>query len=217
VTNTDAQHSSCVVLAILWVTFFSTNSKGRCQKECTGLLAACRRCCAAVHHCGVGTCGAVLRAGALAQGTGLHPTQQSMVYMRCTMRIHICIGPYVSKACIQTRIWPGCAVMLCPGDGLPSHAVKYRQHSMQSKKAASPDPCIQCCVRAAGIPSVPCPVMLDQPFQAARLVEAGVACKALPFHQISAAVSTPSQSNTVSGRFCCFVRFQDSNCTCAAT
>ncbi|WIA18325.1 hypothetical protein OEZ85_009790 [Tetradesmus obliquus] len=57
------------------------------------------RCCAAVHHCGVGTCGAVLR---------------------------------------------------------------------------------------AGIPSVPCPVMLDQPFQAARLVEAGVACKPLPFRQISA-------------------------------
>jgi hypothetical protein len=41
----------------------------------------------------------------------------------------------------------------------------------------------------AGIPSVPCPVMLDQPFQAARLVEAGVACKPLPFYQISAAVS----------------------------
>jgi hypothetical protein len=31
--------------------------------------------------------------------------------------------------------------------------------------------------------------MLDQPFQAARLVEAGVACKPLPFYQISAAVS----------------------------
>jgi hypothetical protein len=62
--------------------------------------AACR-CCLAVHHCGVGTCGAVLR---------------------------------------------------------------------------------------AGIASVPCPVMLDQPFLAHRLVEAGVACKPLQFHKITADV-----------------------------
>ena len=38
----------------------------------------------------------------------------------------------------------------------------------------------------AGIPSVPCPVMLDQPANAARLVEAGVACSPLPFAKLSA-------------------------------
>lgn len=41
-------------------------------------------------------------------------------------------------------------------------------------------------VLRAGIPSVPCPVMLDQPFLAARLVEAGVACAPLPFHKVNA-------------------------------
>lgn len=45
------------------------------------------------------------------------------------------------------------------------------------------------CPLLAGIPSVPCPVMLDQPFLAARLVEAGVACKPLPFHKMSAQVN----------------------------
>lgn len=68
---------------------------------CLSRLMLPYRCCLAVHHCGVGTCGAVLR---------------------------------------------------------------------------------------AGIPSVPCPVMLDQPFLAHRLVEAGVACSPLPFHKISAQV-----------------------------
>lgn len=43
-------------------------------------------------------------------------------------------------------------------------------------------------VLRAGIPSVPCPVMLDQPFLAERLVEAGVACTPLPFHKISTQV-----------------------------
>lgn len=43
---------------------------------------------------------------------------------------------------------------------------------------------------------MPCPVMLDQPFQAARLVEAGVACKPLPFRQISAEVRAQTTSET---------------------
>ncbi|KAF8061886.1 ATG26 [Scenedesmus sp. PABB004] len=41
-------------------------------------------------------------------------------------------------------------------------------------------------VLRAGIPSVPCPVMLDQHFNSERLAEAGVACQALPFREVTA-------------------------------
>ncbi|GBF87642.1 hypothetical protein Rsub_00353 [Raphidocelis subcapitata] len=41
-------------------------------------------------------------------------------------------------------------------------------------------------VLRAGVPSVPCPVMLDQPANALRLVEAGCAVKPLPFARLAA-------------------------------
>jgi hypothetical protein len=41
----------------------------------------------------------------------------------------------------------------------------------------------------AGVPSVPCPVMLDQPVMALRLLEAGVATPAIPFAKLTAEVS----------------------------
>ncbi|KAI8468652.1 MAG: hypothetical protein J3K34DRAFT_522766 [Monoraphidium minutum] len=50
----------------------------------------------------------------------------------------------------------------------------------------------------AGVPSVPCPVMLDQPWNAARLVEAGCAGPPLPFMEMTAE-ALAARINAVSG------------------
>jgi len=56
-------------------------------------------------------------------------------------------------------------------------------------------------VLRAGVPSVPCPVMLDQPSNALRLVEAGCAVAPLPFAEITAQVRAAAGGRV--GCSCC--------------
>lgn len=62
--------------------------------------------------------------------------------------------------------------------------------SPYSRPYLSPPPVAGTCAAAlrAGVPSVPCPVMLDQTSNALRLQEAGCAAEPLPFQRLTAQV-----------------------------
>jgi len=102
------------------------------------------------------------------------------------------------KRAVLCADWPELSAIIGPGEGklqLPEKLlmiVPSAPHDwLLPRCCAAVHHCgvgIAVAVLRAGIPSIACPVMLDQPWYAERLVEAEVAADPIPFHEATAKV-----------------------------
>jgi len=101
----------------------------------------------------------------------------TVYYVSHTLAYHEAIWDQLKEAKVTAKLLV--VVPSAPHDWLLPRCCAAVHHCGAGTAAA---------VLRAGIPSIPCPVMLDQPWNALRLVEAGVAVEAIPFHKMTAKV-----------------------------